>query len=387
MKKLGIILTLWLTVTNVVSQEYSLVVDRYFSPYSGASITRSTYNFYKAIDDKYLPNGEGYNDFSWSFARLGKLSIDFVLGSFLSITQHEVFGHGYRAREFGFSHIGYDLYVTHGATYFLLEDYDNLNIYQQNAINAAGMEANKVLAKKVQRPWFKTRTFDYRDGLLYIFNKLDQVDYVMFTRSATASDGNDVNNYINGVNNYYGHTVLTNGKLRTAELWDLLDPSLYYSLYALSNFLVNGTPTMSFPMLKINDYHYLPTGNTILTPWGVEFQLQNFIVSPQNELYQLNVRYGSNSNITSYGIDFNQPIWKYDRWILNNQISMWVQPSMNYANALQTKRQFGFAEFVSFEYRAGENVSFIGDIGYKTAGYMPGFLLNNNYIFRIGIKW
>lgn len=388
MKKLSLITLLFLTTFFASAQEYQIVFDKYWSPYSGASITTSTYNFYKFIDDRYLPNGEGKTDMSWGFARIGKLSLDFILGSFLSTAQHEVFGHGYRAREFSFSDVGYRIGIGTGATYFLLSDYERLNLYQQNAMNAAGMEANVILSEQIRNPWFSKKTIDYRDGLLYTLNQLEQFQYAYVTHDTELTSGDDIVNYSRGVNQYYGNNNLSIGKIRTAVLWDLFDPALYYSLYSIGEFLVNGTPTATLGMIPIQGYQYLPAGRTILAPWGLEFALQNFIITPEKSLLQVNLHYGNNSNLSSWGIDVNfKPIYKRDRWIIGNQLSIWVQPSMSYANAALTHKKFGFAEFINFEYKTNNTFSFIGDLGYKTAGFMQGFILSNNFIVRIGFKW
>lgn len=389
MKKLRFLILLFLATPLVFAQEYQLLVDKHWSPYAGSSITISTYNFYKFIDDKLLPNGEGHSDIPWLFARTGKITLDYILSSFLTVSQHEIFGHGYRAREFGFSDISYEVHISSGATYFLISDYNSLNIYQQNALNAAGMESNTILSQKLRQPWLMQKSIDYRDGLFYFLNQFEQFNYVYITHHSDLDNGNDVNNYISGVNSYYGNNTLSNNKMRTAVLWDLFDPALYYSLYSIGDFLVNGTSkTTQLSMLQIQDYQYLPAGRTIFAPWGLEFQLQNFVLTPENSLYQVNLRYGSNSNISSYGIDVNiKPIWRRDRWNIGNQVSIWVQPSMNFANAALTQQRFGLAEFISFEYRAQKDVGFIGDIGYKTAGFMQGFLLDSSIIFRIGTKW
>lgn len=388
MKKLSFLILLFLAASFSCAQEYKILVDKHWSPYAGSTIATSTYNFYKFVDDKFLPNGEGYNDFSWMIARTGKISLDYILGSFLAVGQHEIFGHGYRAREFGFSYIDYLIGIGHGATYFLVSDYNDLNTYQQNSLNAAGMEANTVLSQQLRNPWLTQQNVDYRDALFYIINQYEQINYVYLTHPSDINDGNDVNNYINGVNNYYGNNTLSNGKLRAAVLWDLFDPALFYSLYSLGDFFNNGNPNNILPMIPIENYKYLPAGRTIFAPWGLEFQLQNFVLTPENSLYQVNLRFGSNSNINSCGIDVKvKPIWQRDRLTVGNQFSMWVQPSMKYANSALTKNQFGFAEFISFEYRGGKEAAFIGDIGYKTNGYMQGFLLSNSLIFRIGLKW
>lgn len=371
------------------TQQYQIIVDRDLSPYSGASAMISTYNFCKYLDNTYTPvqNNE-YDKLRW-VTRVATLGVAYVLNGYLMVTQHEIFGHGYRAREFGFSGVEYKIGYYSGATYFYTSDYNKLNTYQQNTLNAAGIEANSILAQQIRSPWFKNKQIDYRDGLSYAINQIEQLRYVYVTSANDLNNGNDINNYINGVNRYYSNTTtLSNAKMKSLILIDLLDPALFYSLYGLGKYLFYGTNTIPFYMLNVDGYKYLPTIRTILTPWGLEFQLQNFIVTPQQQVIQAHFRAGNNSNITSFGLDvIINPIWKHQNLLVGNQFSIWRQPNGGAINAATAHLHYGIAEFVNLEYKLNPRVSLLADLGYKTSGFMQGYLLNSGAVIRVGVQW
>lgn len=393
MRKISAVLifTLWLYASLGTTQQYQIIVDRDLSPYSGASAMISTYNFCKFLSDDYIPaTTKEYDKQHWA-TRTATLGVAYVINGYLMVTQHEVFGHGYRTREFGFSDVEYKIGYYTGATYFYTRDYNNLSIYKQNALNAAGIEANSILAQQIRAPWFNNKTIDSRDALSYVINQIEQLRYVYVTSKPenTVNTGNDINNYINGVNLYYGGTnTLSNSKMRSLILLDLLDPALFYSLYEIGAYLFSGTNTTPLYMLNINNYKYLPTVRTILTPWGLEFQMQNFIVTPTQQLIQAHIKAGNNSNITTMGLDVSiSPVWKYKNLSAGNHIAVWRQPNGGAANAATARLQYGIAEFINLEYKFNSKVSLLADLGYKTNGFMQGYLLTSGAIISVGLQW
>jgi len=385
----ALLATLCLFASLGTTQQYQIIVDRDLSPYSGASVMISTYNFCKYLGDTYIPKPNPQNPLRW-LIRTADLGVAYALNGYLMVTQHEVFGHGYRTREFGFNDVGYIIGFYTGATYFYLRDYNSLNIYKQNTLNAAGIEANTILSQQIRAPWFKSKKINYYDGLSYAINQLEQLRYVYVTSANEfINNGNDINNYIRGVNSYYGDTTtLSNSKMQSIVLLNLLDPSLFYSLYGIGAYLYNGRTTTPFYMLNIYGYKYLPSVATILAPWGPEFQLQNFIETPQQQLIQAHLRGGSNNNITSIGLDvIISPVWQYKKLLVGNQLSIWRQPNVGAANAASAQLHYGVAEFVNLEYKIHSKVSLLADLGYKTSGFMQGYLLNSGAIIRLGLQW
>mgnify|MGYP007060759619 CR=1 FL=1 len=114
--------TLCLFASLGAAQQYQVILDRNLSPYSGASLMISTYNFGKYLEDAYTPEQNPNSSLRWAF-RTANVGIAYAINGYLMVTQHEVFGHGYRAREFGFKGVDYKIGYYTGATYFYRSDY------------------------------------------------------------------------------------------------------------------------------------------------------------------------------------------------------------------------------------------------------------------------
>lgn len=372
----------------VSAEEYNILVDKHFSPYAGAYLMQDGYTAFKTLDDIYIPSSEGKRSLLWSLGRTGKLYLEMMLSSFMMVAQHEVFGHGYRAREFDFSHIGYEVNIASGATSFLFSDYLRLNLLQQSALNSAGMEATTILSQQIRHPWFMERCIDNRDALFYVISAIDQPNYIFSTNEGDTTAGNDVNAYVLTINNWFGSNAITKKRLKQREVWDLLDPTLYFAFYTMGRYIATGVPTTCMPMFNVCGYDYLPTPRLLLAPWGPEFQIQNHLVSPNNRYIRLNLRYGNTAFIHSYGIDLMvRPIWEYYNFEFGTKLYLWRQPKMTSRSAQQAKNQVGAAAFVSADYKFNRCWYALSELGYKTSGYIPGDPLGNSWVWRLGIRF
>jgi hypothetical protein len=95
--------------------EFSLDGD--MSPEAGASNLLSLYGLFGRLEDHLisprLPNEQGFLLRSLGVGvRLGKLVfLDPIPSYYADVLQHEVFGHGYRARQFEYEGIRYHFYL------------------------------------------------------------------------------------------------------------------------------------------------------------------------------------------------------------------------------------------------------------------------------------
>ena len=371
------------------SSQSQIMYDKYWSPYSGAGFMISINNAYKVLDDYYLPSSAGKTEFVWQSARLVKLLAQSMLGSFLSVAQHEVFGHGYRGREFGVG-LGYEIKILSGTTY-LANKYKTLSLNKQAALTAGGLEANTILGQQILNNWLLDGNIDNRDVVFYGLNQISSINYVYFTNKnlKSNSSGNDISCYIKEINAWHqDDNALTVSKMRKNILWDLFDPALYNALYtAVVSYVINAQPSEKLYMLEIGNYKYLPTGRVLMAPYGVEYQLQNYVKTPGNELIQINVRYGKTGIVTSYGLDLNiKPVCRYKGFSVGNKISIWRQPQLNVTLAKDAQYKYGFAEAVNIEYRFDEKLALYGEVGYKVAGYVPGTPLESGVVFGFGVN-
>ncbi len=374
---------------NLPPQTYELIVDNYFSPYTGAALTMSAFNGYKLLDDRYNPSSEGKCSFWWGTGRFAKvLLLDLPVSTFLMITQHELFGHGYRLREFHVQGRSYDVGIFSGYAAFSQASFNKLTFPQKAAVDSGGMEATTILAAQQRQSWIMDGKLDHRDAVSYFFNSTDQYFYVHGTREDDRNDSNDVQAYMNEVNNWYGKQTLTMRKMRNWTTWDLLDPALWYSFLGIGTYIYDGSPTIPFYMFDINGYKYLPNTRSILAPYGMEVQLQNHIKTPTNQLIDINIRYGNNRPKTSYGLDvIIKPIWSYDKFDFGNRIFLWRQPQLSAATVETAGDRYGIAEYVNCAYNVNRNFALISEVGYKTPGYIQGEPLNSSVIVRLGFRY
>lgn len=384
---LGVLLSAFICTVN--AREDQLIVDQYMSPFAGTALNLSIIHTYADLDDRYLVSSEGKVTVPWALGRIGKLVVEDIMDEFLMVFQHEVFGHGYRLREFDFNHIGYYIGIGHGYTSFPEDEFEVLPYPKRAAISAAGMEADAVLSAQIRENWIMQNKVDRRDAWFYFVTSLDQAEYIWGTSDASTSLGNDVNSYVSEVNLWYGNNNLTKRKLRQYEYWEIFDPSLYIGLYSVGDYILKGTPFMPMTMLDIHKYRYMFSPRLLLAPYGPEFQLQNYVLTPKSELVQVNIRYGNNSGRQSYGLDlFMKPIWHYKNWHFGNKLYLWKQLLFLKQNtAADVHSRLGFAEFVSAEYKVYKCLSAVGEFGYKTAGYAQGIPLGNSWVWRFGMSF
>lgn len=372
---------------NVLAAEYSIIIDRYESPYAGASYMQSIYTGYKALDDKFLRSSAGKETFLWRTGRTGKFVVEYYLSIYPMLVQHEIFGHGYRGRELGLQPLRYSIGWFSGSTSFSGAKFNALNFPQQAAVAAGGMEADTILAEQIRAPWFTERKLDYRDGIFFWQTTLDQPNYVLGTKEWDTSPSNDVNRYIGAVNSWYGANVITKSELKTQQIWNLLDPTIYYSLYAMGHYIWTGQQNVKVPMFNIRGYDYLPTPRLLLAPYGSEFQLQNHIVTPRKQYIRASLRYGSNSYFNSYGIDvLVTPIYQYKRWNFGGKLFVWRQPDFYAPTARTASNMLGAAAYASAEYKFNKCWYGLSELGYKTQGFIQGEPLGYGWVWRLGVK-
>jgi hypothetical protein len=375
---------------NCSAQTYQFVVDDHMSPYAGSALNTSIFNTYKELDDKYLPSSIGKTTFMWGVGRIAKVYFEDKLSQFLIVFQHEVFGHGYVLRQLGVPVYGYKIGIGHGWTAFDGPQYYALKYPQQAAISTGGMDADTIMSQQIRDQCIMDGKIDRRDAMLFLTAAIDQPNYILGTPDDHTSAGNDVQAYVNEVNAWYGSTnAITKRKLRGQTIWDLLDPTLYFSLYSIGKYIFEATDSAPLYMFNIQGYKYLPTPRLILAPWGSEFALQNHVLTPKQELWQVNIHYGKNSFITSYGVDlFTRSIWRYKEIVFGNKLYLWRQPQFLKTNsAANAKNRLGIADFVSAEYKFARHWYALAELGYKTAGFIQGNPLNSSVVWRLGIKY
>ncbi len=378
-----------LSLLNVAqAKQFAYTIDKYDSPFMGANWMQSGLNAYELLDDTLLSSTEDQMCVSITLARSAKWLFEYSLSNLAMVVQHEVFGHGARAREFHLPNIGYRIGVFSGTTTYASSAYHTLNAQQRAAFKVAGIEATSILAQQIERSWFPENTIDSRAATMFLVNTLDQSVYMFSTTSDAFHPDNDIHGYISTVNSWYGYHALKVHSLKTRMVWDWLDPMIYMSAYSILKYIWQGQQFLEFDMLQIGEAHFMPTPRTLFAPWGTEFQLQNHIYTPEDKYIGVYARYGKNGNKSSHGLDLHiAPINPDTCWYFTHKLSAWRQPHLlqNDTGRSNTNK-YGFAYFLGANYRLNQDVYATGELGYKLSGYLPGVQLERGLIWRVGLK-
>jgi len=372
-----------------VPRTLGLTLDRYYSPAVGSELVLSLLHGVQTLEDRWLSPKQNDTSLQPVLSRIGQFAIEGLLWNTATTAQHEIFGHGFRAREFHMP-AHYRVNIGGGGRIrFPVANYNQLSYHERAAFNAGGMEANSRLAKDLRDQWLSHSHMDMREAHVYLNASLDQTLYMRDTfkkdKNAMAS-GHDVASYIAEVNSWHGASVLTNDKLKHRALLDLLDPYLFYSLYSVGHYLHDGTQSFEYPMISLGDYQYLPALRMIPAPYGIEYQWMNFVKGPDYDI-QAGLRAGKTGNLGSHTLDLElNRIFSSDILFLDLKSSLWRQPKLFTASAATTKAHMGAALSMVARYRMTQSVEFSGQAGYKTTGYMPGEILKHTPILRVGFK-
>lgn len=362
-----------------------IILDQNFSPVVGSSGLISIWRTYMSLDDYLYPNTEGDTSCMMMLGRLGKLSLEDIAVSTGMVTQHEIFGHGWRAREFDLSVFKYSIRPYSGYTVFSLTQFNQLSPSERISFIAGGMEATGILAKQLRNRWLETKSIDEREGHFYLVTSLDQTLYVMKTKpSSNGPYGNDVQAYVQQLNNWFGRPVLTPRSLRNRELFDLFDPYVWFSLYGMGHYIIDGSQCFEYPMIPIGDYQYLPGFRIALAPYGPEYQFINYIRALDYTM-QATFRYGNTGGKNSEGLILEMTrLWDANCFSIDGRFDIWSQPKLFVPTAQQAARKFGGAASLFARYRILNNFELMGQLGYKMKGYMPGEALKRGAILRAG---
>jgi len=416
----------FLFVSFVFSDYISPVFDRNFSSYAGAENFISLQRGMEKAEDTLFPTEPIFmddfkqqtQDFFASFIkntwgrRLRILAVWLPAALSMSVTQHEVFGHGYRIRDLGSKYAtvkGYRMYVVAGATRY--EATPNLTSSQMLTIGIAGLEADSILANRIRSRWMRNGRMDSRLATLYAISATSLIGYslsVHKTPTSMPTNGNDISGYLFLLNSTYPNGHVNYKSLRNFSLLGLLDPFLLYSLYCGSDYAIYGT-SIPIPMLEIGSVKYLPVARATLTPFGLQGILENYLLSGTSQTCA-HLRWGQNGPNSYYGLGVeNQKVYECAFATLGLRLDIWHQPKVLFKNGALSAVELMelpkntpvpqlYPDKVLNEKEFGVLASVIGtigkaswptrpyyELGYKTKGYIPGEALRQAPIIRLGL--
>lgn len=390
---------------------YNAIVDRYFSPYIGAEDLLSAHKGLEYTQDLIYEQPETPRRGFWIGAeRFSELFLIWDPIDYLaSVTQHEVFGHGYRIRTL--HHEG--AHVTRykidapfpygdggGATHFNYHE-RKITSFEDLAVASGGVEATAILANRLKLQWLQRGAIDARESTLYTSSEHDISNYIWFTGSKDLEDEGDISYYVHRLNRTYPHGHLTVNSLKKQALVNLLDPFTYYSIYAWWRYVVSGKKT-SIPMIRIGSYQYLPGMRFGLTPFGPEYYLENFLVKDNKPIYfYLRAGHFSDQTYLGFGVE-HAYLWNLESLPWGLRLDCWYQPHTAFRDlrfSIQKLHQEGHFKTQPHNPRLGLALTVIGhkklwsngalyfQIGGKTIGFLEGQTLQPSLIARVGLTF
>jgi hypothetical protein len=335
------------------------------------------------------------------------------INTLLAVTQHEVFGHGYRARDLGTEFVevtGYKMYVFAGAT--ALEITDKLTTSQMITINIAGLEAGSVLANKTRLEWLTNGKMSGKRGMLYLYSALSPLTYAFTVKenpTAPPVDGNDISGFLYFLNTTYQDSYLSYTKTRNLSFINLLDPFVYYSLISQLFYVHLSTP-INILMFNLGPVQYLPSARVALTPFGLQGYFENFFLINKIPTY-LYFKWGQNGPNQYWGLGVeNQKILHWKSGSLGLRMDIWNQPHVLFEpGALSVVDLYNLPSGsavpqlyppsvlhakslgAAFSIMAAQSLvkwplQLYLELGYKTTGYLPGEALRESPIARGGFS-
>ena len=336
------------------------------------------------------------------FSRAAELVLFWDPVNYMSaVVQHEVFGHGYRARSIPTAKV--DKYTFNvpppygrggAATDLLISE--KISAFQLLDLHSGGVEATAIFANKIRMQWLKNGQINPRQNSLYF---LTAHDLTLYATLSGHSEGNDMDNYLDLLNYTYAGSNLTRKSLAAQSLVNLLDPFTYYSVASVWKFIRTGKEG-PIPMISIGSYKYLPGARLGLTPFGPEYYLENFLVKDNKPIY-FYLRNGRHVGMNYMGCGIENPHqWDLGSFQIGYRADVWVQPAIdmnhgryalskfdhtNNLNANTRDSRFGASVSLIAERKLWETGALFLQLGGKSRGYLPGESLDPSMIVRAGI--
>jgi hypothetical protein len=382
----------------------SVVVDRDMTPAAGVADVLAVQHLLASVEDQLLPVRLSETTPAKSALgiayRLGKwAALDLPQDSFLMVAAHEVFGHGARLRELDATGIGYEFRAPppygdgSAATSFDDDLLRTASRADRLAIDAAGIEAQNLLADDIAAESLARGSLSYRSAWLYGESRIAGLLYIRSV-SPQSEPGHDVAAFLNDFNDSCfppACTPLDSQSLKRRALLMLADPMLAFSAYAFAtSYLVQGRPSSPVPLIPLSHgYGYLPTVGFAMTPYGTELTTAHYIRAG-SRLAKVSVRFGDTGTTRAWGVGVraNHIAGRY-RFAIDLAADIWRQPPVDSSTPTAALATGGLAaatvRFAIGNAQAARRVGLLGEIGYKSGGFVSGERLSAGPVVRIGV--
>ncbi len=337
--------------------------------------------------------------------------VDHPVAVFMAVFQHEAFGHGGRAREFGSAAtftLGWPWTTPtlfKGATRFgagASFESAGLSPTQFMKIYAGGVESNGLAATRATRDLVAGRPLRTMEFLYLVRSRLYVTQYTVGHTPDPAKDparfsneahGGDLATYLGYLSTSYtgspGFTIDAASPLivdnyahiRRQAIANALDPAIWLSAWTIGRQIVNGDEPLGIPMVHAAGRRWLPmVSSQWLTDGGV-LSLEIItasdranVASPWSSLV-FRSGHGPGGQIWNAGVGAEQAYsWRSVR--LGGEVEVWRQPSFGSGGGVKATMT------VSSGALAGLQL----ELGAKAAGDWPGRPAVSGPFVRIGYR-
>lgn len=387
-------------------RQYKLIWDQWMSGRASGEGLFTLHHAWTTFEHRHIPltfNDEtsaGNKLLGIGYRATKLASIDFLVDYLTVITTHEVFGHGFRYREMRFENNSFSvrlpppLGVWGG---FARRGNRTVNsrtgIHEDIAMTLAGSEGSRQLSNLIRDHWVESRRYSYREALLYLTSFHDFTGY-LFTTPSTIGSG-DPSLYLRQTNGAYGFNDPTSyplslEKVKRQNLLNLLNTWSMMSIYTLSrDYLWKGKdrsrlPTLSFRYGPSRHLYYLPSLRTGFAPFGMEWYGEHFFWLGRYT-FQVSHRHGDGrlAKWSGFGLHLFDLI-KTQRLWMGVEADAWNQPELILTDG-PTAGGWGGSLKVSGGLTLHNSLGLHLSLGYKTAGYLEGEVLDASPIIRLGL--
>lgn len=332
--------------------------------------------------------------------RVAKLVVlDIPVDYFTVVLAHEYFGHGARYREMGLEDIdyGFDLPPPYGVG----GGHASINLpggvvsqHERLAMWTGGFEVQTELNRSIRQRWAQAGTMNYREAWIYFWSMQISMNYVQETEELLdLSDFNDPQAYVYFLNLRNGYTdpesfPFTVKDVKRLKNRDALDPFIYAGLWLqLKTYLWSGQASGELPMLRVGDMRYLPSLHIGMTPFGIETVFENYLRRGET-LYLLALRRGDETFHSGWGgIGLSvTPLLLRERVSVDVALDLWQQPRLRLGGR-ERPRDGGLGGAATLRLHAPFGTwRTVLELGYKTAGFLEGHVLDAAPIVRVGLQ-
>lgn len=388
---------------------YSVLYSPGMNMKSGMETIQAFHKGISFIEDKYL-------GVSW-FAEKGLINkaggiagrivkytlMDLPIDYFSVVLGHEYLGHGSRYREFDIGDINYSF--NSPPPYGLGGGKANKDgalpvSYQQLAsIWSGGLETHQLVNKNLGLRWMAKNEINYREASQFFWSFQILWTYIQDTDEdiSNKKTDNDIRAYVRIINAQKVYTEpaivkMSVKDLKSKMMINLANPFIYYSLFTiLKTYLFDGEKENRMPALNLGNVSYLPSLQAGLTPFGIEYHLNNYFHFNKTTSL-LDIRYGDRAFYGFWGGIgvMIQNFYNRQNFSFDINANIWDQPGLRFGSDKADLQGKGIGGALSvkgyYDFEIPKlPLSAVIELGYKSIGFIEGYPLDAAPIFSIGI--